>query len=189
MALTLIKEDGSIVTDANSYADVAECDAYHEGHLYASAWTAASSTNKAAALVMATRVIDQSYKFNGFKRDVAQKLQWPRVRCPDPDQDVYIRQGAFFDPAQGNYFDETKIPQILKDATCEMARECLIANPTTDPDSTGLKSVKVFQGVEVEFDKSTTKSTVSKLVETILSKLGSLLGRQRGGGQAKLTRS
>ena len=46
MALTLIKEDGSGKADANSYADVAEADAYFEGHMYASAWTAAAADDE-----------------------------------------------------------------------------------------------------------------------------------------------
>ena len=33
MSLTITKEDGSGKADANSYASVADCDAYHEGHL------------------------------------------------------------------------------------------------------------------------------------------------------------
>ena len=37
MALTLVKEDGTGKADANSYADVADGDSYHDGHLYASA--------------------------------------------------------------------------------------------------------------------------------------------------------
>ena len=40
MSLTLIKEDGTGKADANSYASVADGDAYHDGHLYATAWTA-----------------------------------------------------------------------------------------------------------------------------------------------------
>ena len=40
MALTLIKEDGTGKADANAYANVADGDAYHDGHLYATAWTA-----------------------------------------------------------------------------------------------------------------------------------------------------
>ena len=55
--MTLIKEDGTGKTDANAYADVAESDAYHEGHLYATDWTGASGATKAAALVMATRLV------------------------------------------------------------------------------------------------------------------------------------
>ena len=39
MALTLIKETGAGLVDANSYASAADGDAYHDGHLYATAWT------------------------------------------------------------------------------------------------------------------------------------------------------
>ena len=42
MALTLIKENGTGLADANSYASVADGDAYHEGHVAASAWTSAT---------------------------------------------------------------------------------------------------------------------------------------------------
>ena len=58
MALTLIKEDGTGLATANAYADVSDSDSYHEGHLYATAWTAATADNKAKALVMASRVLD-----------------------------------------------------------------------------------------------------------------------------------
>ena len=37
MPLVLVKEDGSGLTAANSYASVADGDAYHLGHLYATA--------------------------------------------------------------------------------------------------------------------------------------------------------
>ena len=54
MSLTLIKEDGTGRADANAYADLTDGNAYHDGHLYASAWTAATDAQKAVALVMAT---------------------------------------------------------------------------------------------------------------------------------------
>ena len=63
MALTLIKEDGTGKVDANSYATAADGDAYHDGHLYATAWTGATLANKEKALVMATRLIDGEYQF------------------------------------------------------------------------------------------------------------------------------
>ena len=46
MALTLIKEDGTGKADANSYADLTDANAYHDGHLYATAWTAATDASK-----------------------------------------------------------------------------------------------------------------------------------------------
>src|ERR1700690_2051065 len=86
MALTLIKEDGTGMADANSYADVSDGDAYHDGHLYATAWTGATAANKAVALVMASRLIDLQYQFNGLRSVDSQALQWPRVNCLDPDK-------------------------------------------------------------------------------------------------------
>jgi hypothetical protein len=83
MALTLIKEDGTGRTDANSYATAAEADSYFEAHLYASAWTAATAATKAAALVMATRLVDSQYQFYGYRAHDTQSLQWPRERCPE----------------------------------------------------------------------------------------------------------
>ena len=72
MALTLIKETGAGLANANAYADVADGDAYHAGHLYASAWTAASADNKTAALVMASRLIDAEYQFGGTRSVASQ---------------------------------------------------------------------------------------------------------------------
>src|SRR3954466_15851659 len=90
MALTLIKEDGSGLSDSNSYADVADGDAYFDGHLYPSAWVLSASDRKEQALVMATRVIDAAYRFNGWRTSDAQALQWPRTNCPDPDKGLSL---------------------------------------------------------------------------------------------------
>ena len=65
IALTLVKEDGSGKATANTYAAVSDATAYHEGHLYATAWTNASAGDKEKALAFATRVIDAEYQFRG----------------------------------------------------------------------------------------------------------------------------
>src|SRR3954470_20664836 len=84
--MTLVKEDGTGKIDANTYADVADGNAYFEGHLYAAAWELSADDRKAQALVMATRVVDAEFIFNGWKVNNAQALQWPRFECPDPDR-------------------------------------------------------------------------------------------------------
>ena len=109
MALTLIKEDGTGRTDANSYATVAEGDAYFDAHLYPSAWTAATATTKAAALVMATRLVDSQYQFNGFRAHDTQALQWPRERCPDPDRNLVT--STTLSPVLTNFVPSTSVPQ------------------------------------------------------------------------------
>ena len=120
MPLTLIKETGAGLVDANSYADVADGDAYHAGHLYALAWTAASADQKAVALVMATRLIDAEYQFGGTRSVVTQSLQWPREDCPDPDA--------------GDMVAETMVPKAVVEAACELARELIITDRTAEPE-------------------------------------------------------
>src|ERR1041385_7229436 len=135
MALTLIKEDGSGKVDANSYANAADGDAYHEGHLYASAWTGASSDDKDRALVMATRLIDSQFQFNGWRSNDEQALQWPRDHCPDPDRGLSV---AIVLRLRGsNFVDIDVVPKLVADATCEMARELLIVDRTASAPGEG----------------------------------------------------
>ena len=91
MSLTLVKETGAGLAGANAYADVADGDAYHEGHVAASAWTEATSTQKAAALVMATRLIDACWRFQGCRAVSGQALAWPRVSVVDLE--MALRRG------------------------------------------------------------------------------------------------
>jgi len=90
MALTLIKEDGIGKVDANSYADVADGAAYLEGHLYPIPWATTAADRKAEALVMANRLIDAQFWFNGWRSNDEQARQWPRAHCPDPDTGLSV---------------------------------------------------------------------------------------------------
>ncbi len=121
MALTLIKEDGTGKADANAYADLADGNAYHDGHLYASAWTAATDDQKAVALVMATRLIDAEYQFNGTRTTAGQSLQWPRAMCPEPDN-VHVPISVLL-PIPYDYVQYDTVPKAVVQATCEMARD------------------------------------------------------------------
>ena len=86
MAFVLVKEDGTGKPDANSLDDVAGGDSYHDGNLYASAWTGAAADKMAASLVMAKRLIDSQFQFNGSRTSESQALQWPSTECHDPDE-------------------------------------------------------------------------------------------------------
>src|ERR1039457_3974652 len=131
MALTLIKEDGTGKVDANSYANAADGDAYHDGHLYAAAWTGATADKKAAALVMATRLIDSQFQFNGSRTSVSQALQWPRAECPDPDKGLVTLSALL--PILSNFVDYDAVPAAVVQATCEMAGDFLFGAGTGAP--------------------------------------------------------
>ena len=165
MPLTLIKEDGTGKADANAYANVADGDAYHAGHLYASAWTAATADNKAVALVMASRLIDAEYQFGGTRSVASQALQWPREDCPDPDA--------------GDMVAETMVPKAVVGAACELARELIIADRTAAPAGEGMKYYN-DAGKQTGYDKTDTRPVIPKLVQAMLAKYGSLISAKSG---------
>ena len=177
MSLTITKEDGTGKADANSYADAADCDAYHAGHLYASAWTGATTASKTAALVMASRLIDAEYQFGGVKTTDSQALQWPRYRCPDPDRDATLGVGLLL--TSNNWVPENLVPKPVVQAACELARELLIADRTAAPAGEGLKYYN-DAGKQTGYDKSDTRPVIPKLVQAMLAKYGSLISAKSG---------
>lgn len=172
MALVLNKEDGTGKADANAYANAADGDAYHEGHLYATAWAGATAGQKDAALVMASRVIDAEYQFHGKRVSESQALQWPREECPDPD-------GA------GN-LDGNKVPVAVVRATCELARELLIADRTAAPPGEGILEQHNADYSATVYSKKDSRPIIPRLVQAMLARFGSLI---RQGGMARLQRA
>ena len=111
MALTLVATAGA--SNANSFATVAEGDAHHEAHLYASVWNAATNEQKAQALVWATRLIVARMEWDGSRTSTTQALPVPRTGLEE----------------DGECVSRSIVPDSVKAATCELARSLL----TTDP--------------------------------------------------------
>ena len=107
--MTLVVENGSIVSGANTYASVATADAYHTGRGN-TAWVDADSEVKEPAILRAMDYIEaQNWLGMAYSGPVGgvgyQPLQWPRV-------DVYV---GGFELA----YDE--IPPKVISALCEAA--------------------------------------------------------------------
>lgn len=198
MTTVITKEDGSGKVNANSYADVADADAYHLGHLYASAWNAAGDDRAAAALVMATRLIDVSYRFGGWKAMSGQALQWPRMNCREPDGATAIFHASDYYPAgapevivvpagpgQVKIIEAVQtvpadvVPKAIVEATCELARELLVRDRTAAPAGEGLK-YQNEGSTQTGYDKTDTPPVIPKLVQAMLSKYGSLISAKSG---------
>ena len=170
--LVVVKETGAGLSNANSYASVDDCDIYHDGHLYAEAWTSAVMDKKIPSLVMATRLIDAEYQFLGVRAVATQSLQWPRENCPDPDA--------------GDLVSKTVVPQAVVQATCELARELIIADRTASPPGEGLS----FQNVgstQTGYNKSDTRPIIPAVVQALLAKFGVLIKSKSG--SVKLVRT
>ena len=196
MALTIIKEDGTGRGNANSYVDVADGDAYFGGHLYASAWTTATEATKAAALVMATRLVDSQFQFCGFRAHSDQALQWPRTECPDPDRGLVTVSPL--QPYLSNFVPYDQVPRAVIHATCEMARELIVVDRTAAPAGEGISSTQTSVSTHTDvsgsssmtstsYDKSDTRPVISRVAQAMLAKYGALI--QGGSGSVRLVRA
>jgi hypothetical protein len=189
MPLVLTKENGTGLANANAYASVADADAYHEGHLYATAWTGATADRKAAALVFATRLIDTQYQFSGCRTNGTQALQWPRANCPDPDAGSVVALLAWW---RDRVLPSDAVPAVLVQATCELARELLVADRTAAPAGEGILTERTSQynrdsvgtssstSASKMYSKSDTRPMIPRVVQGMLGKYGTLIQAQRG---------
>ncbi len=190
MALILIKEDGTRRADANSYASAADGDAYFDGHLYATAWTAATTASKEKALVFASRLIDSLCQFNGSKASEAQALQWPRVRCPDPDAGWSITVLTW--NRRDRSIPDNVVPPAVVRATCELARELILTDRTAAPAGEGVliehSSAYSMDAARVAtstssgktYDKADRRPVLPKLCQAMLGKFGTILEGSSG---------
>jgi len=164
MAITIIPEDGTGLSTANSYLSVADADAYFEGHLYAAGWTAAAPGDKDKAIAMATRLIDAHTRWStGEKKTSTQALQWPR-------------EGAELD---GFEIAANLVPDPVKNATAELAMLLIANNLTADVEQNQLQGVSLGKGaLEITFKDNRSKRQFPFHVTALLRGLGTI----RGGG-------
>ena len=151
--MTLIVEDGSIVTGAESYISVADASTYHTARGN-TAWAALTTDAlREAALRRATDYMRQAYRsrWQGYKVNEDQALDWPRY-------DVVV---------EGYAIDDEIVPTEIKNACAELALKAATADLLADQ-SQGVVREKVGP-IEVEYDKSSPQSTRYKAIDAILS--------------------
>jgi hypothetical protein len=120
--MALIKEDGTIVADANSYANEADADAFQTDR-GRQAWIDATTEVADAALVRATDYIEGRFglKFVGSPLGDVQTLSWPRKSS------FYVKTG--------NPFPDDQVPVDVVNATI------LYANQVIGPDGDDLETM------------------------------------------------
>ena len=165
---SLVVEDGTGKATANTYISQADADTYFEKHLYGTDFSGASTANKDIALMMATRLIDNYFKFEGRKVNDSQALEFPRL-------DIFDRS-RFLIPS-------TTIPQALKDATAELSKWLIASDRTADASGKGFKNLKVGS-------LSMTPDTADKItvLPDVVRKLLAPFGVPISGGMVDVTR-
>lgn len=113
---------------ANTYVTRAQATTFFGNRLNVSSWTSATDDQKDQALLQACRRM-QDETYAGVPATTTQALAWPRYGACDRD---------------GNEFDSDAIPQIVKDAQCELALALLVSGDDLLAD-TGLEGYRSVQ--------------------------------------------
>lgn len=110
----------ALAKNQNSYATVAEADSYFADRLDVDAWTSASETQKAQALVTATTVLDS--------------MSWTGTAVSDTQPLAFPRDGTYFDPRLGYAVDllSQAAQKRLLTATYELSYHLLNNDGLTD---------------------------------------------------------
>lgn len=76
--MALVVEDGTGLTNANSFVSVADADTYlaDRGR---TAWAALTTQQKEAALINATDFLNAAFGWVGYRNTATQALAWPRT--------------------------------------------------------------------------------------------------------------
>ena len=173
---TLVLEDGTGITTANSYVTAAEITAILEVNPTSSAaWTALDAQQQDDYAIWASNWLDDYMDWRGDKTVVTSGMRWPRCG-------VYDRDGILI--------AEDEIPEQLKQAVAETA-VWLIGNAAAESGGEssnlpeGIKRVKA-DVVEVEFfeggsDDSQSGSDLLPInIRFLLRDLGyPIVGKQR----------
>lgn len=154
--MTLVVEDGTGKSDAESYISVANTDLYHEKFDHSN-WIG-STVIKEAALRKATQYLDGKYQsvYPGNRIDTDQALGWPRV-------------GATY--LDGMEILDTVVPIEIINATAELALKSLSGELETDITKQDRAIKERVDIIEIVYAPGTSSSTVYKSIMTILSRL------------------
>ena len=121
--MTLIVEDGSGLSSANSYVPLADADAYFAARGVAD-WTAigATASSREAALMQGCRYLENAYRgrWKGFRVHERQALAWPRCDSAPAGGGASAGPGALTD-LDGFAIPTDAVPQRVKDVNCEAA--------------------------------------------------------------------
>lgn len=136
--MSLVVEDGSGLSTAESYISVADTTTYNDAHNAVAAWTSAGDPARERALRLATQYLEAEYnqRWLGERLEETQALAWPRT-------------GVYLD---GVLVEDGTMPRALLDATAELALRAIsgeLLGDIAEPGSVDYDRVKVGP-IEVE---------------------------------------
>lgn len=153
--MALVVEDGTGLSNAESYASVAEGDSYWDLRGGSSSWDSASTSEKEAALRYATEWVDVNFTFKSAIYSTSQSLNFPRT--------------TFYD-TEGR--EITGIPTKLKNAVCEVAVVHLDDKLNSSDERGSLIVSEKVGSSSVTYNKAYNKNASLTYVNGLLEEFG-----------------
>lgn len=173
--MSLIVEDGTGLSTAESYGSVADADTYH-ANIGNTTWGTLTTAVKEQLLRKATNYMIQTYRMRwaGVRKNDTQALDWPRFLVPRLDTEALYA-----------YYDSDSVPGEVKVACFELA---LKANSAAlAPDTERLTKREKVGQLEVEYD--TVNGKAYKMYRAIDNLLMPMMDLGKLGMMTKLDRA
>lgn len=152
-------ETGTADPDANCYVDLDYADDYMSVNSYVSTmWAALEEDAQEKLLVRSSRMLDTLVTWNGIRVDEDSGMRWPRSGVYDSD---------------GFAIPDDMIPDVLKDATCELAGYLMSSDWSQPSGTRGLKEIEV-DVVRLDFDSTVTRPSLPPFIVQMLASLGTV---------------
>ena len=141
---------------ANAYVTVLVADQYHlDRPAVGSTWEIATVDQKTAAILWATRLLDNFWTWNGYPTNATQALAWPRTGL--------IRRHGWGSLPSG------EIPVEIQFATSEYARQLLVSDLAANSDIESLGITSLTAGpVSLSFKDSVVAKPVPDVVVNLI---------------------
>lgn len=163
MTIDFVKEDGTGLSTATTYADIDDLKSYwfNQGYDFDSL----SDNEMKRLLNKSTAYIDSNYDFPGYRATSTQSLEW-------------VRESAYY--LDGYDIDNDVVPSEVLKAVCEMA---YLLNAGNDPNAIIEKEGKVVaESVKVDVISESKKYEEGSVMYTdIYPSVDNLLYRLTGG--------
>jgi hypothetical protein len=145
----------ALTKGSNSYATVEEAEDYFSDRLDVAAWTSATLSQKAQALVTASRQLD-NMSWTGYLSDPDQELAFPRV-------------GLYYDPRVGMEVAlPSDVPERVVVATFELAYHLLNNDGLLDDTGT-VRRLTVGQiDLDIKTEPARVPASVTNLVRPLM---------------------
>lgn len=170
---TFIVEDGTGLSNANTYVSIAEADAYLEEFGTPATWAAATEEQKRIACKKATRYMDLHYVWAGTRRVVDQALGFPQVGIEDRDGNVVSCESVPVKAKQCCIYLASRVIEgddlmAVEETEASIKRKKDVIGPLTEEvEYTGGETPAIFypiaDGLVEEFVQSSSNSCVVQL--------------------------